>query len=784
MPLRIAALLVFIVFLTNTNRLQAEGEKENLVEQIRELESRVIVLGKVRQPPLVSMLPRDVSARLRMANRADTRAWEEVKTRADWERFRETRLQALRASLGTFPPTPEKVKSRIVGSHQGDGYKVDNLVFQSRPGCLVTANLYRPSRPVASMPGIIICTSHLQPKHIGVRQDMGMTWARAGCLVLVPDHLGHGERRQHPFVEPSPHDYHFRYDNAIQLHLAGESLMGWLAWDLMRGVDVLLTQKEIDPKRVLIISEPAGGGDVAAVTAALDPRISGVMVNNFGGPQPETAYPLAKDAEHSYEFAGSGSWESTRSLRLSARDGFLPWEIVASIAPRRLIYYHEFYWDKENDPVWKRLQKVYGFYNAADSLSGMAGKGFVVGSDPENTHWIPLSRELLYPVLNRWFDIANPGKEYSKRRPPEELLCLTPEVSKEFKAEALHVVLARLGNERSETAVRERSSLKSEESRVRLRQQWTKLLGNVSPEGDAIVKGFPLEEEHIGTTTIRRLHLGTEEGIVVPVVLLLPPCKKDERMPVVVAVAQEGKQAFLRRRAETIAELLKNGIAVCLPDVRGTGETAPGEERDRRSAITNLSASEWMMGSSLLGCRLRDLRSVLRHLRQIKEIDGNRMALWGDSFAPVNALDRDLKVPYTATNRPTQSEPLGGLLALLGALFEGDIHSVYLRGGLSDYHSVLQSPFCYLPHDVVVPGVLTTGDLCDVAAALTPRPLRMEGLVDGHNREVSTEELQRRYASARRTYADVNAKEAIQIVGKPAEKDSPAQWLIGSLKVK
>jgi hypothetical protein len=34
--------------------------------------------------------------------------------------------------------------------------------------------------------------------------------ARAGCLVLVPDHLGHGERRQHPFGEDGPHDYHGR----------------------------------------------------------------------------------------------------------------------------------------------------------------------------------------------------------------------------------------------------------------------------------------------------------------------------------------------------------------------------------------------------------------------------------------------------------------------------------------------------------------------------------------------------------------------------------------------
>src|SRR5262249_22143587 len=152
---------------------------------------------------------------------------------------------------------------------------------------------------------------------------------------------------------------------------------------------------------------------------------------------------------------------------------------------------------------------------------------------------------------------------------------------------------------------------------------------------------------------------------------------------------------------------------------------------------TSISASEWMLGQSLLGGRLRDLRSVLLHLRKRADVDGGRIALWGESFAPVNPPDRDLMVPHTAARRPDQSEPLGGLLALLGALFEEDVRAVYARGGLSDYASALEGPFCYLPHDAVVPGVLATGDLCDVAAALAPRPVCLEGLVDGLNRAVS-----------------------------------------------
>ena len=65
-----------------------------------------------------------------------------------------------------------------------------------------------------------------------------MTWASLGCYVLIPDQLGHGERRQHAFNTdkdwPTPYktsrqDYYFRYILGLELQLAGESLIGWMA---------------------------------------------------------------------------------------------------------------------------------------------------------------------------------------------------------------------------------------------------------------------------------------------------------------------------------------------------------------------------------------------------------------------------------------------------------------------------------------------------------------------------------------------------------------------------
>src|SRR5207244_12303362 len=146
--------------------------------------------------------------------------------------------------------------------------------------------------------------------------------------------------------------------------------------------DPLPAQPGIGKDRIAILGAVAGGGDPAAVTAALDSRITAAAPFNFGGPQPETVYPLPEDPESRFNYAGSGSWESTRNLRLSARDGFLPWVIVGSVAPRSLVYGHEFAWDRARDPVWTRLEKIYPLYDASDRLASVHGRCRVARKPP------------------------------------------------------------------------------------------------------------------------------------------------------------------------------------------------------------------------------------------------------------------------------------------------------------------------------------------------------------------------------------------------------------------
>jgi hypothetical protein len=273
--------------------------------------------------------------------------------------------------------------------------------------------------------------------------------------------------------------------------------------------------------------------------------------------------------------------------------------------------------------------------------------------------------------------------------------------------------------------------------------------------------------------------LDTDPAISVPL-LLIKPRDASRRLSVVLALAQGGKERFLSERRAELAALLESGIAVCLADVRGTGES----ERTtvRGPALAALAATELMLGRTALGERLKDARSVLRYLRGRADLDASRVAVWGDSFAPVNPdgvlLDQSLgqqRGPQTIH----EADPMGGLLALLTALYDDDIRGVVAHAGLISYRAVLQDPFCYVPLDIVVPGILERADIPDVVAALAPRPVLLEGLVDGRNRTVAAAAATQELRTALTAYREAPSR--LMIREHTAEPELAA-WIAAGLR--
>jgi len=726
------------------------------------------------------MMSRDVRTRLNQANQRDFDDWQKITTKAEWEKFRDARIASLKKSLGTWPEPAAKLNVRVVKTIKGDDYAIDNILYESRPRFWVTANLYRPARPGKAMPGILLVHSHHNPKHEGELQDMGVTWAKAGCCVLVIDQLGHGERRAHPFINaesyPGPfrasrQDYYFRANVGAQLALIGDSLMGWMVWDLMCGVDLLLAQPGIDPAKIIVLGAVAGGGDPAAVTAALDSRIACVVPFNFGGPQPETR-PLGDNAERAFNYAGGGSWESTRNLRDSARDGFLPWVIVASVAPRHLIHAHEFAWDREHDPVWKRYQKVWGFYDAADALAYTHGRGTLTSKDPPGSHCNnigPLHRENIHQAFAKWFGIN--AVEAKDRHSAAELTCWTPELKNELKPNSLDeavrdALLHKLDRRMDATVQNEMARWKSafpECADIKL---------PVVKEENAL----PLAD---GLTACRMIATLDGENKV-PFLLLLPATVKDKKkVPVVIAFCVEGKAKLLGEHTQAIEALLKAGVAVCLPDLRGMGETRAGSGRGRSSAATAIAYSEQMLGTTTLGQQTRDLLSIIEYLASRPDINGQRIALWGESFTEANK--GVVEVPHDAEKAPIIGEPGPGMIALIASVFDKRAKAVLARGSVD----LIGAPetFMLIPHDTVVPGFAANGDLLTGLWLSGSNHMRLEGPITVQN-----------LAAGKRTKVwptgmviekmreKINGQQsAIEVSESRSKEAELAEWLAGAL---
>jgi cephalosporin-C deacetylase-like acetyl esterase len=683
--------------------------------------------------PEAKAFPKMVSAeqrkRMQEANERESKLFVAIKTKAEWEKYRDERIGKLRESLGTFPAVPKNMKVVTTKTIDGDGFVIRNTLYESRPGWWVAANLYLPAKPPENMPGIVIAHSHHGGKTGGELQDMGMTWARAGVAVLVPDQHGYGERRQHDFNSdkdyPKPfkvgrQDYFFRYMSNLQLSAVGDSLMGWMAWDLMRGVDVLLQQPTIDANRIILMGSVAGGGDPAGVTAALDDRIACVVPFNFGGWQPESS--VLENPDRDFDWFGDGYWESTRGLRGGAAGGFAHFVIVGSVAPRKVLYSHEFAWDAKTDPAWPRLQKVFDFYDAKDSLRVAHGAGTVRASGSGNTHCNHIGaehRKMIHPALKDWFGIPIPT-EYSKPLPSSDLKCWTDDARKELKPKTLTEVLAGSGRaDRREPAV----------------DDWKKLLGDTNPVKEPVLRAGMAEQVTGGK--LIRFALTTDPGITVPMMLITPD-NAEGKTPAVVMVASGGKAGFLKERGEALTELLKAGVAVCLVDVRGTGETRPGTSADRGSSRTSLSQQSLILGQPMLGAQLRDLRTVLKWLAAHDGIDGKRLAVWGDSFAKMNAKDTLVAVPLDVEG-PAISEPRGANLALLAGLFEANVKVIYARGGIDPTDTLTGSPYLWLPHDAVVPGPTPMGSLAPMLARA--KAVKYEATVDVHNKATGDKAL-------------------------------------------
>jgi len=180
--------------------------------------------------------------------------------------------QQVRAKLRDvfyFPKTSGPPESRVTGRIERGDFAIEKILYQSEPGNWVTALLYLPNGLDGKLPAIICPSGHGGSKSTPYNQYFAQMYAKAGCVVLVPDTIGEEERDERNRLGIRGHRIEHRVDRSLAL---GISVIGKMVHDIVRGIDYLVTRPEVDPDRIGCAGHSLGG-TLTQYATAVDPRI-------------------------------------------------------------------------------------------------------------------------------------------------------------------------------------------------------------------------------------------------------------------------------------------------------------------------------------------------------------------------------------------------------------------------------------------------------------------------------------------------------------------------------
>jgi dienelactone hydrolase len=333
-------------------------------------------------------------------------------SREAWDQRAEAVRRRILVSQGLWPlPTRTPMNPVIHGRIGREGYTVEKVYFESRPGLFVTGNLYRPTRPQGKVPGVLFAHGHWTDARLsesgdaelrrelangeerfeeGGRsrfQSLCVQLARMGCVVWQWDMLGNSDSQQismevaHGFARQRPEmnaeSGWGLYSPQAEAHL--QSVMGLQTWNAVRSLDFLLSLPEVDPTRIAMTGA-SGGATQTMLLAGVDPRVAlsfpAVMVSTAmqGGCTCENA-SLLRVGTGNVEFAGL----------------FAP-------KPQGLTTAND--WTREMAAKgFPELQKLYAMLGAPDQVMLKRGEHF-----PHNYNAV--SRSAFYGWLNRHFKLG------------------------------------------------------------------------------------------------------------------------------------------------------------------------------------------------------------------------------------------------------------------------------------------------------------------------------------------------------------------------------------------
>ncbi|UCD51235.1 MAG: acetylxylan esterase, partial [Phycisphaerales bacterium] len=202
-----------------------------------------------------------------------------LRSATNWKRRKRETYEKLTDIVGPFPErTP--LNPIITGVVNGEGYRVEKIVFESMPQYYVTAALFIPNETTKKRPAILNVIGHSTASfRRETYQVVILNLVKKGFIVLAMDPYGQGERID--YFDPEKGKSTVGGSTAIhsyvgnQMFLTGVSPGRYFIWDGIRAIDYLLTRQEVDPERIGVTGL-SGGGTQTTYISVFDDRVKAV----------------------------------------------------------------------------------------------------------------------------------------------------------------------------------------------------------------------------------------------------------------------------------------------------------------------------------------------------------------------------------------------------------------------------------------------------------------------------------------------------------------------------
>jgi hypothetical protein len=600
------------------------------------------------------------------------------RTKDEWHTYRVKLKNEISKKTGALLHQNLPLNLKETGRVKMKGYTIKNIAFQTRPGIYATANLYIPDGE-GKFPAVIVMMGHSTEGRLYDKyQAVGITLALNGYVSLCIDPWGSGERTTiHGVFE----DHGDENNLGIALMDIGETLMGVLITDNIRGVDLLCSLPYVDTQHIGATGASGGGNQTMWLTA-MDERIkAAVPVVSAGTFE---AYVMGSPCICEVLIDGLTFTEEAAVLSL--------------VAPRAIKMCNHF----KDDIAAFNPREMLRSYNNAKPVFDMSGAGNNIAYqtfDLPHGYW-PEDRE----TMLGWFDLHLKGigdggriKEIPFTTLPIEQLMVYEKGKRDPEVITTETFCKQKGNELRIAFLHTKSFnavVKKNELRNILRINEESILKKV--------------QEYPRVNGWNRFALETSDEKLIPVLLHAPAKNSNE---FVIVSSPGGKENI---SPGLIDSLIKTGSGIAVVDLSGTGEISSASlySDDSVGRLRTLTKSCLWLGKTVMGEWVKELNAVTQFIHE--KYKSAKVSIHGSKEA--------------------------GLAGLYLAALDGNIENITLQNAPVSYLFDNRNGVEFFSTAIHLPGFLNWGDV-SLAAGLSGKNITFINPVTMSGGKISEDKL-------------------------------------------